>query len=178
MVSNDEVSSEVSVNGAMRTDIHLAFVGKADAYNRSGELGRVRSSEVAKIILVLHLYMDDSLSELLTQLAGTLTILARESDKLAATLTRLDTEVEQLRDEVSILRSQLGMQAVPTCAPFSSLASETREHVDTACAAFYLGRKAQTLRKWACYETGPVRPVRIHGRLAWSVADLRQVGCR
>lgn len=120
--------------------------------------------------------MDDSLSQMLTQLAGTLTVLARERDKLAATLTRLDTEVEQLRDEVSILRSRLGMQAVPTCAPYSSLTSETREYVDTACAAFYLGRKAQTLRKWACYENGPVRPVRIHGRLAWSVADLRRVG--
>jgi hypothetical protein len=120
--------------------------------------------------------MNDSLSQMLTQLAGTLTVLARERDKLAATLTRLDTEVEQLRDEVFTLRSQLGMQAIPTCAPYSSLTSETREYVDTACAAFYLGRKAQTLRKWACYENGPVRPVRIHGRLAWSVADLRRVG--
>jgi hypothetical protein len=178
MVSNDAVSSEVSIKRRHANRYPSCVCRRPDAYNRSGEPGRAPSVEVAKLIRVLHLHMDDSLSKMLTQLAGSLTILARERDKLAATLTRLDTAVEQLRDEVSMLRSQLSMQTVPTCVPFSSLASETREHVDTACAAFYLGRKAQTLRKWACYENGPVRPLRIHGRLAWSVADLRRVGCR
>jgi ABC-type transporter Mla subunit MlaD len=122
--------------------------------------------------------MDDSLFQALTQLSDTLTVLACERDTLGAALTRLDTDVEHLRDEVSMLRGQLAVQVVPPCAPYSSLASETREHVDTACAAYHLGRKVQTLRKWACYENGPVRPIRIHGRLAWSVADLRRLGCR
>lgn len=109
--------------------------------------------------------MDDSLSQALTQLAHTLTILAHERDTLAAALTRLKTDVEHLRDEMSMLRCQLAAQVVLPCAPYTSLASETREHVDTACAAYHLGRKVQTLRKWACYENGPVRPIRIHGSL-------------
>jgi hypothetical protein len=39
-------------------------------------------------------------------------------------------------------------------------------------AAPFINRKPQTLRKWACLENGPIRPVRINGRLAWRVADL------
>lgn len=42
---------------------------------------------------------------------------------------------------------------------------------DQAAAA--INRAPQTLRKWACLENGPIRPVRINGRLAWRVADLR-----
>lgn len=58
---------------------------------------------------------------------------------------------------------------------FVSLDRETRSAVDTACAAFHLNRQPQTLRGWACLENGPLRPVRVHGRLAWSVAELRRV---
>lgn len=43
----------------------------------------------------------------------------------------------------------------------------------TADAASYLNRAPQTLRKWACLENGPIRPVRINGRLAWRVSDLQ-----
>lgn len=39
-------------------------------------------------------------------------------------------------------------------------------------AAPYINRRPQTLRKWACLENGPIRPVRINGRLAWRVTDL------
>lgn len=42
-------------------------------------------------------------------------------------------------------------------------------------AARAINRKPQTLRKWACLENGPIRPVRIHGRLAWRVADLQRL---
>ena len=47
----------------------------------------------------------------------------------------------------------------------------------TRDAAAALGRSPQTLRKWACYENGPLRPVRINGRLGWKVADLLRVRC-
>lgn len=50
--------------------------------------------------------------------------------------------------------------------------AEKRSHVDTNTAAGLLCRSAQTLRKWACYEDGPLHPVRVNGRLAWSVADI------
>ena len=59
--------------------------------------------------------------------------------------------------------------------PFLSLARETRAAVDTATAAYHLNRQPQTLRAWACLENGPLRPVRVHGRLAWPVAELRRV---
>jgi len=58
---------------------------------------------------------------------------------------------------------------------YLSLAFETRSHVETACAAFHLNRASQTLRVWATYESGPIRPTRIHGRLAWPVAEIKRL---
>ena len=58
---------------------------------------------------------------------------------------------------------------------FQPLELETRSHVETACAAFHLLRKPQTLRSYASLENGPLRPIRINGRLAWSVADIRNL---
>lgn len=59
---------------------------------------------------------------------------------------------------------------------FVSLDRETRSAVDTACAAFHLNRQPQTLRGWAMRDgTGPLRPFRINGRLAWKTEDLRRV---
>ena len=62
-----------------------------------------------------------------------------------------------------------------TIAPqqFPPLELVTRPTVDTAAAAYYTNRKQQTLRGWACHEDGPIRPIRINGRLAWPVAQLR-----
>ena len=56
---------------------------------------------------------------------------------------------------------------------FPSLETISRPTVPTDAAAYYLNRAPQTLRKWACLENGPIRPVRIHGRLAWRVSDLQ-----
>ena len=60
---------------------------------------------------------------------------------------------------------------------FPPLESVTRPTVDTAAAAFFLNRRPQTLRGWACAETFPegLRPVRINGRLGWPVAGIRAV---
>ena len=58
---------------------------------------------------------------------------------------------------------------------FQPIDQETRSHVETACAAFHLTRKAQTLRAWACLENGPLCPIRIMGRLAWATADIRRL---
>ena len=49
------------------------------------------------------------------------------------------------------------------------------EVLPTAQAAAAINRSPQTLRKWACLESGPIRPVRINGRLAWRVADLQSL---
>lgn len=55
------------------------------------------------------------------------------------------------------------------------LTHETRAALPTQEAAFHLNRAQQTLRLWACNEDGPLRPIRIHGRLAWPVAELRRI---
>lgn len=47
--------------------------------------------------------------------------------------------------------------------------------LSTGEAAAAINRRPQTLRKWACLENGPLRPVRIHGRLAWLVKDIRSL---
>lgn len=49
------------------------------------------------------------------------------------------------------------------------------EVLPTDQAAAAINRKPQTLRKWACLENGPIRPIRINGRLAWRVADLAKL---
>jgi hypothetical protein len=58
---------------------------------------------------------------------------------------------------------------------FPPLETLTRPAVDTAAAAHYLNRRPQTLRGWACLENGPLRPIRINGRLAWPVSELRRM---
>lgn len=60
-------------------------------------------------------------------------------------------------------------------AQFPPLESVTRPTVETAAAAFYLNRRPQTMRIHACMETGPIRPIRINGRLAWPVNELKRV---
>jgi hypothetical protein len=62
-----------------------------------------------------------------------------------------------------------------TAPQFLSLELEPRAAVETACAAFHLTRQQQTLRGWACREDGPLRPLRINGRLAWKTEDLRRL---
>jgi hypothetical protein len=47
------------------------------------------------------------------------------------------------------------------------------EVLPTDEAAAAINRAPQTLRKWACLENGPIRPIRINGRLAWRVTDLQ-----
>ena len=53
--------------------------------------------------------------------------------------------------------------------------TELPEVMTTAQAAAAINRSPQTLRKWACLESGPIRPVRINGRLAWRVSDIQQL---
>ena len=65
-----------------------------------------------------------------------------------------------------------GEQAAPLFLP---LDRETRATVNTAAAAHHLSRRPQTLRCWATYGTGPLTPLRVHGRLAWKTEDLRRL---
>ena len=56
------------------------------------------------------------------------------------------------------------------------LAQETRATLPTSEAAYHLNRAQQTLRLWAMRDSiAPLRPLRINGRLAWPVSELRRV---
>ena len=77
---------------------------------------------------------------------------------------------------------QASASAVPPVEPqglpngkFPPLSQETRTHVTTEHAAWLLGRACQTLRVWACYESkAPLRPIRVAGRLAWPVVEIKR----
>jgi hypothetical protein len=58
---------------------------------------------------------------------------------------------------------------------FPPLESLTQPAVTTAAAAHYLSRAPNTLRGWASTGNGPIKPLRIHGRLAWRTGDLRSL---
>lgn len=89
---------------------------------------------------------------------------------------KMKTEFRPLTLQTSAANDVLAGECYPsTNTEFIPLARETRTVVDTNTAAFHLGRKPQTLRKWACHEDGPLRPVRIMGRLAWNVAQIRHL---
>ncbi|GAA4000815.1 hypothetical protein GCM10022279_25850 [Comamonas faecalis] len=61
-----------------------------------------------------------------------------------------------------------------TTPQWPPLESVTSPAVPTAQAAYYLSRRPQTLRIWAM--TGrPIKPLRVHGRLAWPMADIRRL---
>jgi hypothetical protein len=58
---------------------------------------------------------------------------------------------------------------------FQSINEINRTHITTAEASFYLNRQVQTLRLWAMRENGLIRPVRVNGRLAWPVAEIKKL---
>lgn len=66
-------------------------------------------------------------------------------------------------------------RAGAVAASFPPLETETRTAVPTDCAAHHLSRQPQTLRGWACRDDGPLRPMRLNGRLAWKTGDLRRL---
>lgn len=68
-------------------------------------------------------------------------------------------------------------RAVSQPQQFPPLESVSRPAVDTAAAAYYLNRRPQTMRAWACLETFPdgLRPLRVNNRLAWPTAGIRKV---
>lgn len=52
---------------------------------------------------------------------------------------------------------------------------QLRKTLTTAEAAEALNRKPGTLLKWAHFENGPIRPVRINRRLAWPVDEISRL---
>jgi hypothetical protein len=82
--------------------------------------------------------------------------------------TDVDRFARESSTRVSLLRDDRPVD-------FISLDRETRTHVSTKVMCHHLGRREQTARGWACHEDGPIRPVRVNGRLAWPVAEIRRI---
>ena len=55
------------------------------------------------------------------------------------------------------------------------LEREARATLPTPEAALHLNRAQQTMRLWAMRGCGPIQPLRVHGRLAWPVAEIKRV---
>jgi len=62
-----------------------------------------------------------------------------------------------------------------TAQQFTPLELETRPTVATDAAAHYLHLAPQTMRIYACRENGPLRPLRINGRLHWETKKIREL---
>ncbi len=58
---------------------------------------------------------------------------------------------------------------------YPPLEEVTRPTVTTEEAAYYCNRKPQTMRHWACFENGLIRPIRINGRLAWPISEIKKL---
>ena len=66
-------------------------------------------------------------------------------------------------------------QTASTAPAFPPLESVNRPTVTTEEAAYYLNRRPQTMRCWAMREEGLLRPVRVNGRLAWPVQEIKRI---
>jgi hypothetical protein len=90
------------------------------------------------------------------------------------TATRLKTTAPQQGSKQRIDRAQwiTELNGLPQYVPLKQV---TRPNLTTAEAAYYLNRRPQTLRGWACLENGPLRPTRICGLLAWSTATVKEL---
>ena len=59
---------------------------------------------------------------------------------------------------------------------FPPLEQITKPNLTTEEAAYYCDRAEQTMRMWACKQpAGVPRPIRINGRLAWPIAEIKRL---
>lgn len=65
-----------------------------------------------------------------------------------------------------------GGHVAPTFPPLEQV---TKPNLTTEEAAYYLNRQPQTMRIWACKESGPLKPRRTFGRLDWSTAETKRL---
>jgi hypothetical protein len=107
--------------------------------------------------------------------ASVLNRVATALSETLAGLVDLEARIEALEHAIVYFESVETKEGREGIDLQSTAWEDTRSHVDTSTAARLLNRTPQTLRKWACYEDGPLRPARVNGRLAWAVADIRRL---
>ena len=84
---------------------------------------------------------------------------------IGATLARFANDRARLSFEI-----QFGQMQRTLIRRFNEKVDKLEELEE---AAHNLNRKPQTLRMWACYENGPLHPIRLNGRLHWRVSDIK-----
>jgi hypothetical protein len=120
------------------------------------------------------LRLSDKLSTLALVLRETADALVEASHALQSDQERRAASTVKTARRMEPVREGLSPRDLQTTQGLLPLNLETRINVDTRTAAFHLNRKEQTLRGWACLENGPIRPLRINGRLAWPVIELQR----
>jgi hypothetical protein len=80
-----------------------------------------------------------------------------------------------MKSETPLCPPELLVQQPPIAIKFERLENLVVPLVGTEHAAFYLGLRPNTLRIWACYQTGPLQPLKIGRALRWRVADIRRL---
>lgn len=84
-----------------------------------------------------------------------------------------ETQIPEVGRKQRIVRAQW-IAELNGSPPFPALELVTKPNLTTAEAAYFLNRSPQTLRVWAMRDgTGPIRPKRIGGILAWSTASVK-----
>lgn len=80
--------------------------------------------------------------------------------------------------QIATTHSAAARRAATDPQQYPPLELVNRPTVPTEQAAHYLLRRPQTLRAWAMRDgSGPLRPVRINGRLGWPVAGIKAALC-
>lgn len=82
---------------------------------------------------------------------------------------------EQIKEAYRSTKQVTRSAVTSTEKTFPPLEEVARPTVTTEEAAFYLNRKPQTLRCWAMRENGLIRPLRVNGRLAWPVSEIKKI---
>ena len=85
-----------------------------------------------------------------------------EANEIARQLTQKRLQKESIQQRKS-MKSYLPLEQV------------TKPNLTTDEASYYLDRKPQTLRIWACYKNGPIQPRNINGRSAWSTKEVKEL---
>lgn len=79
----------------------------------------------------------------------------------------LGEEIGRLRADLARFANEI-LKAPPRVVP-------GRAALTMKQAARLLNRAPQILRVWAMYESGPIRPQRINGRLLWAREDIMKL---
>lgn len=92
-----------------------------------------------------------------------------------STLPQLETATSLTVTSAALAYSVATKPVTVKRATFPPLETVTSPTLTTAAAAYYVNRQPQTLRWWSCLENGPLRPIRVSGRLAWPTAEIKKL---